>query len=224
MELPKILVFASGTKDGGGSGFEQLVLRSRLQQPELQAEIVGVVSNNEHGGVWKHAEVLGIPFHYFSEPWSAERYQVFIKETRAEWFALSGWLKMVHGLDPRRTFNIHPALLSVLDGRFGGEKMYGKYVLDAVYESLEKGETAEFGISMHFVTDEYDRGPAFFEHRIPYEKGMTKEQIGALVHQSEHDWQSKITNMVVHGGITWDGVHPESLSVPEGYRFLPRRV
>ncbi|MBL4786804.1 MAG: hypothetical protein JKY49_15435 [Cohaesibacteraceae bacterium] len=28
--------------------------------------------------------------------------------------------KMAHGLDPKHTFNIHPALLSQLNGKFGG--------------------------------------------------------------------------------------------------------
>jgi phosphoribosylglycinamide formyltransferase 1 len=228
MNNPRVIVFASGTKDGGGSGFENLArwttqkdADSTLTNAE-KFEVAAVVSNHENGGVRKRAETLGIPFIYFPGPFEAQEYQRIVKETAAEWSALSGWLKMVRGLDSKRTFNIHPALLSVLGGKFGGENMYGTRVLDAVYESLQKGETNEFGISMHFVTDEYDRGPAFFEYRIAYEQGMTKEQVGALVHQNEHEWQTRITNMVVHGEIAWDGSNPESLRVPEGYAFLPK--
>jgi hypothetical protein len=28
--------------------------------------------------------------------------------------------------------------------------------------------------------------------------------------------------MVVHGEISWDGVNPKSVKVPDGYEYLPR--
>ena len=99
--------------------------------------------------------------------------------------------------------------------------MWGARVLDATYEALQKGEMKEFGVSMHFVTDEYDRGPVFFEYRIPYRAGMTKEEVGELTHKAEHEFQPKITNMVVRGEIFWDGTDPASVKVPAGYAFLP---
>jgi len=220
--MPKILVFASGTAMGGGSGFENLLRHSRDSQGDLKAEIVGVVSNHEHGGVRLRAEALKVPFFYFPGPWDAEGYQRIAKETGAEWFTLSGWLKKISGLDPARTFNIHPALLSALGGRFGGAHMYGHRVHEAVKAALDVGEISESGPSMHFVTDEYDRGPVFFELPIPLRAGMSPEEIQEKVYGIERAWQSKITNLVVHGGISWDGKDPKSLKVPEGYGFLPR--
>jgi len=206
---PKLIVFASGTKEGGGSGFENLVKSSKLD-----AEIVAVVSNHEHGGVCERAERLGIPFIYFPGPYDAEHYQKMVADSGAEWVALSGWLRMVKGLDPAKTFNIHPALLSQLDGRFGGHGMYGNRIHEAVKAALDAGEITESGFTMHFVTDELDRGPAFFEHRVPLEKGMTAEEIARAVNRAEHEWQPKITNMVVHGQVHWDGKNLESLVVP----------
>lgn len=44
--MPKLIIFASGTEDGGGSGFENLVTSK-----DLDADVVTVVSNHEHGGV-----------------------------------------------------------------------------------------------------------------------------------------------------------------------------
>jgi folate-dependent phosphoribosylglycinamide formyltransferase PurN len=217
--VPKVLVFASGTKEGGGSGFQNLVEWSR-QNPNT-FDVVGVVSNNESGGVRKRAEALGVPFIYFAGPYEAGEYQRLAKESGAEWFALSGWLKMVKGLDPRRTFNIHPAPLLLLDGKFGGANMWGQKVADAVHLALERKEIHEFGASMHFVTDEYDRGPVFFEYRIPYKDGISKEDISELVHQIEHEFQPKVTNLVVNGHISWDGKNPNSVKVPAGYQFLP---
>ena len=216
MSKPKLIVFASGSKEGGGSGFENLVTSK-----ELDADIVAVVSNYEHGGVRERADRLGIPFIHFPKPWDAENYRRIVEESGAEWIALSGWLKLVKGLGPAKTFNIHPASLSLLGGRFGGDGMYGHYVHEAIKEALDRGEITESGVTMHFVTDEYDRGPAFFEVRVPLAKGMTADEIGRVVNEVEHTWQPRITNMVVHGEIFWNGEDPKTLTVPDGYAFLP---
>ncbi|RJR13847.1 hypothetical protein C4585_01400 [Candidatus Parcubacteria bacterium] len=212
---PKIIVFASGTKEGGGSGFENLVEATKTGV--LDAEIVAIVSSNEYGGVRERASRLGIPFVYFSGSYDPEHYQRVVAESGAEWIALSGWLKLVKGLDPTKTFNIHPALLSQLGGRFGGAGMWGHHVHEAVKAALDAGEIAESGISMHFVTDEYDRGPVFFEHPVPLQKGMSVETIAKAVNAAEHEWQPKITNMVVHSQIYWDGKDPKTLVVPRDF-------
>ena len=213
---PKIIVFASGTPTSGGSGFENLV--NATKSNVLDADIVAVVSNVEHGGVRERAEALGVSFIYFPEPYDAEGYSSVLQKTAIEkeklWVALSGWSKLVRGLDPRKTFNIHPALLSQLGGRFGGKGMYGHREHVAVQEALERGEITETGISMHFVTEEYDRGPVFFEHRIPLQKGMNVDDIQKAVQAAEHEWQPRITNLVVHEKISWDGKDPASLVVP----------
>lgn len=214
---PRLIIFASGSRDAGGSGFENLVKSS-----ELDAEIVAVVSNHEHGGVRQRADALGVPFVFFGGPFDAEHYRQIVVTHGAKWAALSGWLKKVAGLDPARTFNVHPALLSFDHGRFGGPGHYGHHVHEAVKKALDAGEIAESGFSMHFVTDEYDRGPVFFEYRVPLHKGMTADEIAAAVNKAEHEWQPRITNRVIHGEISWDGKDPKSLVVPDNYQYLPK--
>ncbi|OGG69206.1 hypothetical protein A3F27_01290 [Candidatus Kaiserbacteria bacterium RIFCSPHIGHO2_12_FULL_53_13] len=217
MSKPRLIIFASGSKDGGGSGFENLVRAA--ERGELDADIVAVVSNHEHGGVRERADRLGVKFLYFPGPYDAEHYCSLLQKTAIEkselWVALSGWLKHVHGLDPARTFNIHPALLSQFGGRFGGKGMYGHRIHEAVADALARGEISESGFTMHFVTDEMDRGPAFFECRVPLRKGMTLDDIAKAVNVEEHRWQPKITNLVISGKIRWDGKNPESLVVPK---------
>jgi folate-dependent phosphoribosylglycinamide formyltransferase PurN len=219
---PKIIVFASGTREGGGSGFENLVAASHGSEAVLAADIVAVVSNHEHGGVRARAECLGVPFMHFPKPYTAERYREVVRSSGAEWVALSGWLKKTVGLDPQRTFNIHPGPLHDLQGRFGGEGKYGHFVHEVVKAALDAGEVTSSAASMHFVTDEYDRGPVFFEYRVPLSRAMDADAIGKAVNEVEHQWQPRITNMVVHGEIVWDGVHPSSLVVPDGYTYLPK--
>lgn len=220
MDKQKLLVFASGAKKGGGSGFENLVHATKTG--ELDAEIVAVVSNHEHGGVRERAQRLGVPFIYFSPrlssgqagPYDAAHYQKILFDASAEWIAFSGWLRKAEGLNPTKTINIHPALLSQLDHRFGGKGMYGHHIHEAVKEALDMGEITESGFTMHFVTEKMDHGPVFFEYRVPLKKGMSADEIAVAVKKAEHEWQPKITNLVVHGKIRWDGKDPKTLVVP----------
>ena len=122
---PTINVWASGSKIGGASGFENLVRHSRILGGDLDADIVGVISDIDEGGVKARANKLRIPFHYFPKPWTAERYREKAVACGGEWNAFSGWMKLMKGLAPETSFNIHPARLVILrpDGtpRFGGK-------------------------------------------------------------------------------------------------------
>lgn len=217
MEKPRIVVFASGTKYGGGSGFENLVLAAR--NCVLRADIA-VVSNHECGGVRERADRLKIPFVYFPAPWTADRYQAITRRLGFDFVACSGWVKKVLGLDPKITFNIHPGPLP----DFGGLGMYGHYVHESVLAAYLAGRITHSAVSMHFVTEEeYDKGPVFFHFPVEIGDTDTADDIGRKVNASEHRWQPVITDMVVHGEISWDGKNPNSLHVPEKYPFLPQK-
>lgn len=225
--LPKLLIFASGSKVGGGSGFENLV--KARDAGVLQADIVGVVSNRENGGggdgVREKAERLGIPFIYFPGPFEASEYQRIVAETGAEFVALSGWLKFVRGLDPRTTINVHPAPLP----GFGGEGMYGHYAHEAVMAAYARKEITHSAVSMHFVIDapvgssagekNYDKGPVFFRFHVPIEPTDTPKTLAARVNTAEHRFQPMITNRVIHKEIIWDGVNYDSLAFPSDYKI-----
>ena len=72
-------------------------------------------------------------------PWASPRptgpaltpapgYRSLVRYFAADYVMLSGWLKLAAGLDPARTINIHPGPLP----RFGGPKLYGHFVHNAV--------------------------------------------------------------------------------------------
>jgi phosphoribosylglycinamide formyltransferase-1 len=144
----------------------------------------------------------------------------------AKWVALSGWVKFVKGLDPKCTFNIHPANLTQLNGRFGGYGMYGDNVHKAVKMALSVGELSKTGITMHFVTedDEYDNGPIFFLQDVLIGPRMSVKQIAESVNESEHRMQPFITNLVVNGKISWDGIDKDSITYPDGYKWYPGSI
>lgn len=214
MEKPKLIVFASGTKEGGGSGFENLV--KSVKSGVLNANIVEVVSNYENGGVYEKAVRLGVKFAFFPGPYTAENYQKIFKNSAADYSALSGWLKLVKGLDPAKTFNIHPGPLP----KFGGSGMYGHYVHEAVMEAYRKKEVTHSAVTMHFVTEKYDEGPVFFRHPVEILPSDTAETLAKRVNKAEHYYQSRITSLVVNGQISWDGRDPKTLRVPLNYKFL----
>jgi phosphoribosylglycinamide formyltransferase-1 len=203
--MKNLLVFASGDKEGGGSGFQKLV--QAMKSGVLQANIVGVVSNHMSGGVAKKAKLLDIPFFCPENPWTAKDYQFIFWLTGADFVALSGWLKLVKGLPPDRTINIHPGPLP----QFGGPGMYGHHVHEAVLAAFKRGEITHTEVCMHFVTEQYDRGPVFFRCKVELLSDDTAESIAARVNKVEHAFQSYFTNQVVNGTIHWDGMNPDSL-------------
>jgi len=214
MRKPRILVFASGSVQGGGSGFQNLVHASR--EGALDADIIGVVSNNKNGGVAQRAVKLKIPFFHFGPPWSGVGYALLARESGADFFALSGWLKLVQQLDPRLTFNIHPGPLPT----FGGLSMHGHHIHEAVIAALKYEVIIHSAVCMHFVTRKYDEGPCFFRYRIPILKADTADTLGIRVNKWEHRWQPEITNLVVYREISWDGKDPGSLKCPQGYDLI----
>ena len=192
-----ILVFASGTKTGGGSGFETMVRAARTRPPILDAWICAVITNHFEGGVWHKAKALGIHPEYWAGPYRAEGYQNFVKYFNADYVMLSGWLKLVAGLDPVRTINIHPGPLP----RFGGPNLYGRQVHEAVMAAYHRGEITHTAVTMHFVDAIYDHGPIICALPLPIEPSDTPETLAGKVNRAEHAWQPRVLNYVVHGQV-----------------------
>ncbi len=194
----RVLVFASGDSKGGGSGFQELVEFSRTNPPVLDAQIIGVISNHENGGVRRRADALHIPFEYWSGPYEAKGYRAFVEKYQADFVMCSGWLKFIRGLDPAKTVNIHPGPLP----RFGGARMYGHYVHEAVMAAYHRGEMTQSAVTMHFVDETaYDHGPIIFQMPVLIRPEDDAESLAKRVNEKERAWQSHILNLVVHGHI-----------------------
>jgi len=198
-QRPRVLVFASGDEKGGGSGFQELVEFSRTKPPVLDAQIIGVISNHQNGGVRKRADTLHIPFDYWPGPYDAKGYRTFVEKYQADFVMCSGWLKFVKGLDPARTVNIHPGPLP----RFGGAGMYGHYVHEAVMAAYHRGEIIQSAVTMHFVDEAaYDHGPIIFQMPVLIRPDDDAETLAKRVNEKERAWQSHILNLVVHQHIS----------------------
>ena len=191
----RVLVFASGDSKGGGSGFQELVEFSQTNPPVLDAQIVGVISNHEQGGVRKRSDGLHVPFDFWPGPFDAKGYHSFVEKYQADFVMCSGWLKFVRGLDPAKTVNIHPGPLP----QFGGSGMYGHYVHEAVIKAYRRGEITQSAVTMHFVDETaYDHGPIIFQMPVLIRPDDDVETLAKRVNEKERAWQSYILNLVVH--------------------------
>ena len=200
----RVLVFASGDSKGGGSGFQELVEFSRTNPPVLDAQIIGVISNHEHGGVRKRAGAFHIPFEYWAGPYDARGYRSFVERYRADFVMCSGWLKFVRGLDAARTVNIHPGPLP----QFGGPGMFGHHVHEAVMAAFHRGEINQSAVTMHFVDETaYDHGPIIFQMPVLIRPEDDAESLAKRVNEKERAWQSYILNLVTHRHIYLSNGH-----------------
>ncbi len=95
---------------------------------------------------------------------------------------LAGYLKQVPPAAVARfrlrLINIHPALLPA----FGGPGMYGR----RVHERVLASGAAISGATVHYVDEEYDRGPIIAQWPVPVRPGDTPETLAARVLDVEH--------------------------------------
>ena len=77
-----------------------------------------------------------------------------------------------------RLINIHPALLPA----FGGPGMYGRRVHEAVLAS----GAALSGATVHYVDEQYDRGPIIAQWPVPVRPDDTPDTLAARVLEAEH--------------------------------------
>jgi formyltetrahydrofolate-dependent phosphoribosylglycinamide formyltransferase len=76
-----------------------------------------------------------------------------------------------------RVMNIHPALLP----SFGGQGMWGHHV----HEAVLKAGCKISGCTVHFCTNEYDKGPIIVQRSCPVKDGDTPDTLAARVFEQE---------------------------------------
>jgi len=90
-----------------------------------------------------------------------------------------GWLCLwkIPARYENRVMNIHPALLP----SFGGQSMWGHHVHEAVLKTGCKIS----GCTVHFCTNEYDKGPIIVQRACQVKDNDTPETLAARVFQQE---------------------------------------
>jgi formyltetrahydrofolate-dependent phosphoribosylglycinamide formyltransferase len=172
----RVAVLASG----GGTNLQALL--DALTNSPL-ARVARVITNRPDAGAVERARQSGIPTTVLRDPDdAAELLAALDQGTNADLVVLAGYLKLVPPAAVARfrwrMINIHPALLPA----HGGPGMYGRRVHEAVLAS----GAAESGATVHYVDEQYDRGPIIAQARVPVLPGDTAETLAARVLDAEH--------------------------------------
>jgi phosphoribosylglycinamide formyltransferase 1 len=188
----------------GGSNMQAII--DAAKKGILHARPVVVISNNSDSTALERARNEGIPGFYLSGnvyPGPDMLDQAILKTLIAhqvDIVALAGYMKK---LGPKtlshfrgRVLNIHPALLP----KHGGKGMYGIHV----HESVIAARETESGVTIHLVTDEYDRGPIIAQVRVEVKPDDTPEVLAARVLIEEHKLYPATIQRIVTGEINLD--------------------
>jgi folate-dependent phosphoribosylglycinamide formyltransferase PurN len=135
-----------------------------------------------------------------------------LREHKADFLALAGYLRLlpreVVAEFPSRVLNVHPALLP----SFGGPGMYGERVHRAV---LLSGARVS-GATVHYVDEEYDRGPILAQWPVPVLADDSVSSLAARVLKVEHVLYPRVIDAVASGRWRFDS---RPRAVPEAAAF-----
>lgn len=178
-----VCVLASGR----GSNLQALL--DKIDNGQVDAQVVLVMSNKSTAGALEIAKAYGIPAvhisdtHFPSEREYVIRFLSLLDKYHVQLIVLAGYLKkipteVVTGFQ-NYIINIHPALLP----SFGGKGLYGHFV----HEAVIKFGCKVSGATVHLVDAEYDTGAPILQKCVPVLEEDTAETLAARVLKVEHE-------------------------------------
>ena len=180
--LTKIAVFASGT----GSNFINIV--NKIDQYNLNAEVILLISNNPNAGAVEFAKKNNInvkivnKYRYKEEKSINKEYKLSLKENKIDLILLAGFMKKIPvdlvNIYKDKILNIHPSLLP----NYGGKGFYGINVHNAVFNSKDRFS----GATVHYVNEKYDKGPILIQEKVDVRNCNSPCEIAKKVLKVEH--------------------------------------
>lgn len=196
----RIAVLASG----GGSNLQAILDHLDRLQERRGGDVVLVVCDRPGAGALTRAEARRIPAAVHGSARHPERGGQSLDElldpAHIDLVVLAGYLKLVPpSIVSRfrgRLLNVHPALLP----SFGGAGMYGAHVHAAVLAS----GVALSGPTVHFVDEQFDRGPIVAQWPVPVLPTDDVESLARRVLAAEHMLFPLAVDAVARGIIRLD--------------------
>ena len=188
---------------GGGTTLRNLIEKERAG--ELPVEFRLVISSNPQARGLAFATEANIPSLVVEKnrALADSNYSraIFdpIRAAGAELVVMGGFLKHVP-IPPdfeNRVINIHPALIPA----FCGQGMYGLAVHQA---ALDYGVKVS-GCTVHFVDNDYDRGPIILQHTVPVLDDDTPEVLQARVFDEECHALPEAIRLIAARRVTVEG-------------------
>ena len=168
-----------------GGGRTMLNILDRIDSGELNARIVLVISSLSKVAGVERARNAGLPVKVIRKKDYADidafsgRIEEELREAKVDLVVQGGWLCLWR-IPPQyenRVMNIHPALLP----SFGGKGMWGHHVHEAVLAAGCKVS----GCTVHFCTNEYDKGPIIVQRVCPVQDDDTPDTLADRVFEQE---------------------------------------
>lgn len=199
-----------------GSGTTLQNILDRAAEGALDAEVVCVVASREDAYGLERARKANIPAHCvarkdfddadrFSESvWTA------VNEHAPDLVVLAGFMSLLRVPESYagKIMNVHPAMIPA----FSGKGMYGQRVHQAVLDYGVKFT----GVTVHFVNDEYDRGPVILQRPVPVEEGDTAETLAERVQAQERDLYPEAIQLFAEDRLRLEGRHVRILPKVDG--------
>jgi formyltetrahydrofolate-dependent phosphoribosylglycinamide formyltransferase len=206
----RIAVFASG----GGTNLQAILDYLESRGDARAGSVVLVASDRANAGALERARRAGIPSAVLKSASAPDGCDplALLREHKADFLALAGYLRLlpreVVAEFPSRVLNVHPALLP----SFGGPGMYGERVHRAV---LLSGARVS-GATVHYVDEEYDRGPILAQWPVPVLADDSVSSLAARVLKVEHVLYPRVIDAVASGRWRFDS---RPRAVPEAAAF-----
>jgi len=168
-----------------GGGTTLMNILEHIKKGRLNAEVAVVISSRSTVTGIEKAQKAGLEvkivrkkdypdIHEFSR-----RIEEVLDAAKADLVIQGGWLCLwnIPEKYEYKVMNIHPALLP----SFGGQGMWGHHV----HEAVLKAGCKVSGCTVHFCTNEYDKGPTIVQKCCKVEEGDTPESLAARVFKQE---------------------------------------
>jgi formyltetrahydrofolate-dependent phosphoribosylglycinamide formyltransferase len=168
-----------------GGGTTLMNILEYIKRGELNAEVAVVISSRSNVAGVAKAKNAGLPVKiirtkdYPDVDQFSRQIEKELVAANVELVVQGGWLCLwkIPARYENRVMNIHPALLP----SFGGQGMWGHHVHQAVLAAGCKVS----GCTVHFCTNEYDKGPIIAQRTCPVKDDDTPEALAARVFEQE---------------------------------------
>ena len=113
---------------------------------------------------------------------------------KVDLIVLAGFLKKIPpsviNYFNKKIVNIHPSLLP----KYGGRGMYGSIIHNKVIENNE----IETGISIHYVSENYDSGEIIFQKKIQLNRDDTAKTVEKKIHILEYEFYPQVIQSLLN--------------------------
>ena len=182
----KIVIFISGK----GSNAKNLI---NYFSDNKELIISHVFSNNKHSDLNSYLLNTKVQYFLFEEKEISGKVFDELKEINPKLIILAGFLKKIPpsylSFFKNKIINIHPSLLP----KYGGKGMYGSNI----HKKVIKNKESESGITIHYVSKEYDAGKIIFQKKIKVDKNDTPKKLEEKIHKLEYEYFPKIVESLL---------------------------